>query len=118
MDNILLRKILLKNRKRAITDLAKRIITKQYNRINHKIQEQIRAFDEERIQELAERVENSRNTFDMWKIFNRFKNNCRNAEEPEAPLNKPDGMLTSDNEEKCAEFSRYLNTVHMTPDDP
>ena len=118
MDNILLRKILLKNRKRAITDLAKRIITKRYNRINHIIQEQIRSFDEERIQELAETVGKAGNTYDMWKTFNRFKNNSRNAEEPEAPLTKPDGMLTSNNEEKCAEFSRYLNTVHMTPDDP
>ena len=118
MDNIKLRKILLKNRKRAITDLAKRIITKQYNRVNHKIQEQIKNFEEERIQELAESVGNARNTYDMWKTFNRFKNSSRYAEEPEAPLIKPDGELTANIEERCAEFARYLSFIHQTPDDP
>ena len=118
LEDIRLRKTLLKNRKRATTDVAKRVITKQYNRINHKIQEQIRVYDEKEIQALAERVGSSRTTFDMWRSFNQFKNKNKCAEEPEAPLTKPDGKMTANNTERCAEFARYLSTVHKTPDDP
>ena len=118
LEDIKLRKSLLKNRKKATTDIAKRVLTKQYNKINHKIQEQIKVFDENEIQALAERVGNSRTTYDMWRSFNQFKNKNRQAEEPEAPLTKPDGKMTADNNERCAEFARYLGTVHQTPDDP
>ena len=116
--NINLRKSLLKNRKRASSNLAKLILTKQYNRINHKVQEQIRKFDEIRIQNLAESVGCARTTYEMWQRFNSYKNNQRAAEEPQAPLVMPDGKLTSNNEEKCNEFARYLHSVHQTPDDP
>ena len=116
--NISLRKSLLKNRRKTSSNLAKLVLTKQYNRINHKIQEQIRNLDEIRTQNLAESVGGAKTTYEMWQMFNRYKNNHRVVEEPEAPLAKPDGYLTSNNEEKCNEFARYLHSVHQTPDDP
>ena len=39
-------------------------------------------------------------------------------EEPQAPLLRPDGNFTSNNQEKCSEFARYLHSVHQTPDNP
>ena len=54
----------------------------------------------------------------MWRTFNQYKNNSRIVEEPQTPLLRPDGNLTSNNQEKCNEFARYLHSVHCTPDNP
>ena len=116
--NIRLRKMLMKNRKKADSPISQRVLTKLYNRINHQIQQQIREFDEQQLENMCEKICNSDSTFDMWKQFNKYKNQNKHMEEPETPLTLPNGKLTCNNKEKCDEFARYLNSVHQTPDSP
>ena len=116
--NIRLRKMLLRNRQRATTDLSRKLITKRYNQVNHKVQEQLKEFREKEISKMADSICNAENSNKMWKIFNNFKRECNDIDEPEAPLITPSGEFTSDNESRCKEFARYLRSVHQTPDSP
>ena len=116
--NLRLRKTILRNRKKASTDLARLILTKQYNRINRTVQEQIRIFDDEKLQNLATEICNSRNTNQMWGSFNRYKNRHKDIEEPDAPLVTSAGSFTTNNREKCDEFAHYLRSVHSVPENP
>ena len=118
MTAIRLRKTLMKNRKEAHTDLARTLLTKQYNRINHKIQKQMREIRDKEIQDLSDKICGASSTNEMWKMFKRFKNNNAPIEEPQAPLKVPNGKLTSNDKEKCDEFGRYLHSVHQTPSSP
>ena len=118
MAAIRLRKILMKNRKKATSDLARILLTKQYNRINHNIQRQMREIREKEIQDLSDRICGASSTNEMWSLFKRFKNNNTQIEEPQAPLQVPNGNLTRNDKEKCDEFGRYLNSVHQTPSSP
>ena len=118
LNNIRLRKTLMKKRKAATSDLSKIVITKAYNRINHKIKQQLQDFEDNKMQELCENICNSKDANTMWKIFNKYKNQNQTIDEPEAPLTTPAGTSTSNDQEKCVEFARYLSTIHQTPDDP
>ena len=117
MENICLRKSVMRNRKKAESDFVKRILTKTCNRLNHQIKNQIEEYDDMQAELLAEKISNS-DPNKMWQLFNDFKRKHRAIEEPDTPLITPDGSLASDNKEKCAEFARYLNSVHQTPDNP
>ena len=117
-DNIKLRKTILKNRKKATNPLSQKVLTKIYNRLNHKIQSQIREFDDRELQGMCENICNASDTHKMWKAFNKHKHRNKDIEEPEAPLETANGELTSNDEEKCAEFAKYLNSVHQTPNSP
>ena len=114
--SIKLRKAILKSRKKARSPLGRKILTKIYNRVNHKVQQQMREFKDKQLEDLCGKISDSRSTLDMWKSFNRFKNKDKPIEEPETPLIVPDGSFTSNNKEKCDEFARYLHSVHQTPD--
>ena len=116
--DIRLRKLLLKNRKRATSEISQKVLTKLYNRVNHRVQQKIRDFDEREMQKVCENICNADSTYKMWRFFNKHKNDNKPIEEPEAPLTRPNGLLTCNNKEKCDEFARYLNTVHQTPDNP
>ena len=118
MFAIQLRKILMESRKKATTDLARILLTKQYNRINHKIQRQMREIRDNEVQDLADRICGASSTNEMWSLFNRYKNNNTQIEEPQAPLKVPNGTFTKNDREKCNEFGRYLSTVHQTPSSP
>ena len=117
-DNIKLRKTIMKNRKKAINPLSQKVLTKVYNRLNHKIQSQIREFDEREVERMCEDISNASDSYKMWKTFNKYKNKNKEIEEPETPLEMADGVLTSNNKEKVDEFARYLNSVHQTPNSP
>ena len=110
--NICLRKHLLNNRKKAKTDISRRVLTKLYNRVNRQIQQQIREFDEKQLEGVCEKICDSNSTRTMWRNFNRHKNSSKQIEEPEAPLTLPDGTLSCNDKEKCDEFARYLHSVH------
>ena len=117
LQNIYLRKMIMRNRKRATSDLVKRVLTKSYNRLNHKIQSQIDKFDEMQAENLANRIcEADPNK--MWQHFNKYKNQNKPIEEPDTPLITPDGSFAADSKKKCDEFARHLNSVHQTPDNP
>ena len=62
------------------------ILTKQYNRYNHLVQQQIRDYDELQLEKISEGICNADSTNRMWKIFNTYKNRNKDIEEPEAPL--------------------------------
>ena len=117
-QNISLRKSLLRSRQKASTEFSKKILTKQYNRYNHLVKQQLRDYDDQQLEKIAEGICNADNTNRMWKIFNTYKNRYKDIEEPEAPLLLPDGSYTANNKEKCDEFARYLKSVHQTPDSP
>ena len=116
--NVRLRKMLLKNRQKATTELSKVIITKRYNQVNNKVKQQMKEFGEKEVENMADLICNAENSTKMWKIFNGFKNQHRDIDEPEAPLLTPSGELTWDNKSRCDEFARYLRSVHQTPDSP
>ena len=99
--NLHLRKTLLRNRKKASTDLARLTLTKQYNRVNRTVQEQIGIFDDEELQRLATEICNTSNTNQMWSIYNKYKNRHKDIEEPDAPLVTSAGSYTTNNKEKC-----------------
>ena len=105
MMNIRLRKMLLKARQTAKTDLSRMLLTKRYNWINNKVKRQIQEYDEEQVEKLAESICDAKCTNKMWKLFNRYKNKCQDIDEPETPLLKPDGDLTSDDQSRCTEFA-------------
>lgn len=98
--------------------MARFILTKQYNRINRPVQEQIRIFDDEKLQSLATEICNSSNTNQMWSSFNKYKNRHKDIKEPDAPLMTSAGSFTTNNREKCKEFSHYLRSVHSVPENP
>lgn len=118
LQNIHLRKILLQNQKKATSELSRKVITKQYNRINKLVQKQIKQYDDQQVEKLANQIASAPNTCAMWKMFNRYKQSNKAAEEPETPLSLPNGNLTANSKEKCDEFARYLSTVHQVPGDP
>ena len=118
MQNIILRKTIMKNRKKATTDLARILLSKSYNRINKKIQEQMHEIKEKEAASLAERICEAQDTTTMWRMLKRYKNNSKPSEEPDAPLVTPSGRLTENNTERCQEFARYLHSVHDTPYNP
>ena len=116
-DNIKLRKVILRNRKKATTDFARKILTKAHNRINKQIHKQIEEHDELELEKLTDAICNAEPN-KMWQIFNQFKNKTKEIEKPGTPLKTPDNTLAVSNEQKCHEFARYLSTVHQTPDSP
>ena len=117
-QNILLRKAIMRNRKRATSDIARILLSKSYNRVNKKIQQQMQEIKDKEAASLAENICKAENTNTMWKMLRKYKNKNAASEEPEAPLVTPSGRLTEDNNERCQEFARYLSTVHQTPFNP
>ena len=117
-SNIQLRKALMKNRKVATSEMSRKILTKLYNRVNRRIQQQMRELDEAEMEQLCDKICNSDNTYEMWRTFRKYKNKNKGIDEPDAPLTTPAGVPTSNNEEKCKEFARYLHSVHQTPENP
>ena len=117
-QNILLRKTIMKNRKQAMSDTARILLSKSYNRLNKKIQQQTQEIKEKESASLAESICNADNTTAMWGKLRKYKNNNKASDEPEAPLVTPAGRLTEDNMERCQEFARYLESVHQTPNNP
>ena len=117
-QNVFLRKTIMKNRKRATSDVARILLSKAYNRINKKIQQQMQEIKDKEAASLAESICKAEDTTTMWRMFRKFRNKNTASEEPEAPLVTPSGKLTEDNEERCQEFARYLGTVHQTPFNP
>ena len=117
-QSIRIRKTLMKYRKRAGSELVRKVLTTQYNRINKKIHQQIKELDEKETERLCENICTADNSYIMWKHFNRYKAGSREITEPDAPLQTPDGNMTANDKEKCDEFARYLHSVHQTPDDP
>ena len=115
---IRLRKMLLKNRQKATTDLSRVVITKRYNQINNKVKHLMKEFNEKTVENMANSICSAENSHKMWKIFNGFKKQYSDIDEPEAPLLTPNGDLTSDNKSRCDEFARYLRSVHQTPNSP
>ena len=115
-ENIKHRKTLLKLKKKAGTEVAKRVIAKEYNRINHVVQQQLRDFDNANVEKLASKIGQAENLTTMWKYFNQYKKDESHATEPDSPLQCPDGTLTANNEEKCAEYARHMRSVHQTPE--
>ena len=118
MHAIQLRKTLMKNRRRASSNLARIVLTKQYNRINHRIQKEMQEIRENEIQSLSEKICHADSTSEMWAMFKKFKSKSVEMEEPQAPLKTPNGLLTENDKQKCDEFARYLSTVHQTPNSP
>ena len=92
--------------------MSRMLLTKRYNQINHKVKQQLKEYREKQVENLADEICNAENTHKMWKIFNRFKNQCTDIGEPETPLLTPTGDFTSDNKSRCDEFARYLKSVH------
>ena len=117
-QSIRIRKTLMKYRKQAGSELVRKVLTTQYNRINKKIHHQIRELDENEAERLCENICTADNSYQMWKHFNRYKAGNREITEPDAPLQTPNGNMTANDKEKCDEFARYLFSVHQTPDDP
>ena len=113
-----LRRSLLKSKKKATTDLAKKVITRQYNRINHIVQRKLKEYDDRALEKLASDVCQTDDLGKMWKLFNRYKNGEEEISKPETPLMRPCGNLTVNAKEKCDEFSRHMNSVHQTPENP
>ena len=74
LRDIRLRKLLLKNRKKATSEISQKILTKLYNRVNHRVQQKIRDFDEKQLQNVCENICNADSTYNMWKYFNKHKN--------------------------------------------
>ena len=107
----------MRNRKKTTSELVKRVLTKAYNRLNHKIRLQIDQFDEMQAELLANRICDAEPN-KMWQLFNEYKNKHKNIEEPDTPLITPDGSIAVDSKQKCDEFARHLNSVHQTPDNP
>ena len=118
MYAIQLRKTLMKSRKRASSNLARIVLTKQYNRINHRIQKEMQEVRDNEIKSLSEKICHADTTSEMWVMFKRFKSKNVEMEEPQAPLKTPDGLLTENDKQKCDEFARYLSSVHQTPSSP
>ena len=118
MQNITLRKTIMKNRKKATTDVARILLSKSYNRINKTIQQQMQEIKEQEAASLAERICTAEDTTTMWRMLKRYKNNNKPSDEPDAPLITPSGRLTENNTERCQEFARYLHSVHQTPYNP
>ena len=117
-QNIKLRKILLRRRKNAPSDLIRRLLNKQYNRVNHLVQRQIKDFDEAEEEKLATSICDAKSTSEMWSLYNKYKNKNKSMCEPENPLKNPDNTFTANSVEKCNEFARHLRSVHQTPDTP
>ena len=117
MQNIQLRKALLQNRKRASSELVKKILSRAYNRLNRRIHKQIEEFDDQQWQKMTDEICDAEPN-KMWHLYNKFKNNNKSIESPCTPLKTPNGSLAANDQQKCDEFARYLNTVHQTPDNP
>ncbi len=115
VSNIRLRKALLNSKKKASSEIARRVINKQYNRVNHVVQQQIREFEDQKAEKLATDICSCNNSTQMWRLYNRYKNKSKPMEEPETPLITPDGQITANDKEKSDEFARHLRTVHQTP---
>ena len=118
LSNIRLRKTILRNRKKATSEIARKILTRQYNRMNKLVQEQIRHHDEQQLEKLANDISSASDTASMWKIFNNYKNKSKGLSEPDSPLITPTGNFTANDKEKCDEFARFLSSVHQVPDNP
>ena len=72
----------MKNRKKAINPLSQKVLTKVYNRLNHKIQSQIREFDEREVERMCEDISNASDSYKMWKTFNKYKNKNKKLKSP------------------------------------
>ena len=118
MQNIHLRKMLLRKRQNAQTDISRMLLTKRYNQINNRVKQQIAEFKEQQVEKLAESICNEKHTNKMWKLFKKFKSQCNDIEEPETPLLTPHGDFTYDDKSRSMEFARYLRSVHQTPNSP
>ena len=110
--------VILKLKRKAKSDIIRKAITKQYNRINHQVQQQLRNFDQAMVEKLAEDVCKAENLGTMWKLFNKHKRNEAYGIEPVSPLICPDRQYTINDEEKLTEFARHMHSVHQTPDNP
>ena len=118
LQAIQLRKSILKSWKRAPSELTRIVLTKQYNRLNHRIQRQMAEIKEEEIKNLSDGICKAATTNEMWAMFKKYKSNNAPIEEPLPPLKLPGGSLTENDKEKTDEFARYLNSVHQTPSSP
>ena len=107
----------MRNRKKASSELVKKVLTKACNRLNRKIHEQIKDHDDRQVEKLADDICNAEPNR-MWHLFNRYKSRNKTIDEPETPLKTPNGSLATDKQQKCNEFARYLNSVHQTPENP
>ena len=112
------RKSLLAKRKKASSQQERAEITKEYNKINNKVKYQIEQFEEQEKEKLATDICDAKDTTQMWRLFKRYKTRNKECIEPIAPLELPNGKVTTSNTEKSTEFARHLESVHQTPNDP
>ena len=116
MQYINLRRSLLKCKKKATTELRNKLITRQYNWINHIVQQKLKEYDEKALEKLASDICETDSLGNMWKLFNKYSNKEQQITEPESPLLRPCGNFTENLKEKCDEFAHHLNSVHQTPE--
>ena len=67
---------------------------------------------------LATDIGQTENLGQMWKLYNKFIEREETINEPETPLMRPCGNLTTNTKERCDEFARYMHSVHQTPESP
>ena len=116
MDIIKERKSLLALRKRSATQDERAALTKEYNRINRAVKQQIQDYEEQQRKKLATDICEAQDSTKMWKLFKQYKNRNKECEKPIAPLELDNGEVAISNEERSAEFARHLKSVHQTPD--
>ena len=118
MTNIRLRKFLLKSRQKAQSEMSRMLLNKRYNQVNKKVKQQIQDYNDQQVEDLADSICNADCTSKMWKLFNKFKSECKDIAEPATPLLTPSGEFTTNDKSRCDEFARYLRSVHQTPESP
>ena len=112
------RKELLKKRKRASNEQERKDLNQQYNFINHKVQSLLVEYDKQQAEDLATKICESKDSNEMWKLYNNFKKKNVVMADPVSPLVRPDGSMTESEQDKCDEFAKHLQGVHQTLCDP
>ena len=115
---IKMRKDLMKRRKRAQCEDERKILNREYNQINHKVQFLIKEYDRRKVEKLSTDICETNDTSKMWNLFKKHRENHEDKSEPKSPLVTPAGLLTESEDEICKEFSRHLRLVHQTPPNP
>ena len=91
LETIRHRKRLLKQRKQATTQHERATLTKEFNRINKDVKQQIQDLEEHEREKLASEICEAKDTTKMWKLFQQFKTKNKDCEKPIVPLELANG---------------------------
>ena len=112
------RKTILKHMRKTNNPLEKQELSTLYNRANKVVKCMLDKHDKEKQAETITKMQNLKQTSQMWSLYKQMKNQLQPESTFKRPLSQPNGEKIFDPDSKAETFAARLENIHQTPKGP